>query len=434
MFDHVIPLNLDDRITIIHGPNGFGKTIILKLLDELFNHRISELRMIPFDEFRVDFDDGSSFWVTKTSQSQDELEGEEKLITQQITFHATGKRAFTLVLNPSMHSALMSLIDSVIPSSLDRVGPETWTNTHTGEILSLEGILERFGARLPAELISEKRPEWLKEMRRTISVRLIETQRLVNLKYQRRLSRRPVREYEKSPVISTVTMYSNEIAETIKTKLAESASLAQSLDRTFPERVFDPTVAKRRIEENELRVKLAELEKKRARLMGTGLLDPGGSAAFQLGDQVDEGRKSMLSVYIEDNEKKLGVFDELAGKIDLLTEIINNRFLYKKMAVNKEQGFVFTTANNTILPLENLSSGEQHELVLFYELLFKVTPGSLILIDEPEISLHVVWQEQFLKDVQEITRLSDIDILMATHSPDLIGNRWDLTVQLEGPH
>jgi predicted ATP-binding protein involved in virulence len=25
IFDHVIPLNMDERITIIHGPNGFEK-------------------------------------------------------------------------------------------------------------------------------------------------------------------------------------------------------------------------------------------------------------------------------------------------------------------------------------------------------------------------------------------------------------------------
>jgi predicted ATP-binding protein involved in virulence len=37
MFDHTISLNLDERITIIHGPNGFGKTAILRLLDTLFS-------------------------------------------------------------------------------------------------------------------------------------------------------------------------------------------------------------------------------------------------------------------------------------------------------------------------------------------------------------------------------------------------------------
>ena len=37
MFDHTISLNLDERITIIHGLNGFGKTAILRLLDTLFS-------------------------------------------------------------------------------------------------------------------------------------------------------------------------------------------------------------------------------------------------------------------------------------------------------------------------------------------------------------------------------------------------------------
>ena len=32
-FTHTIPLNVDERITIIHGPNGFGKTAILRLID-----------------------------------------------------------------------------------------------------------------------------------------------------------------------------------------------------------------------------------------------------------------------------------------------------------------------------------------------------------------------------------------------------------------
>ncbi|WP_242038138.1 AAA family ATPase [Tolypothrix sp. FACHB-123] len=46
LFDHVIPLNMDERITIIHGPNGFGKTAILKILNAFFNNRYSELLTI----------------------------------------------------------------------------------------------------------------------------------------------------------------------------------------------------------------------------------------------------------------------------------------------------------------------------------------------------------------------------------------------------
>ena len=81
----------------------------------------------------------------------------------------------------------------------------------------------------------------------------------------------------------------------------------------------------------------------------------------------------------------------------------------------------------------DLSSGEQHQLVMLYELLFKVKPNSLILIDEPEISLHLAWQVQFLKDLQTILKLADFDVLIATHSPSIIEDRWDLTVELKGP-
>ena len=85
------------------------------------------------------------------------------------------------------------------------------------------------------------------------------------------------------------------------------------------------------------------------------------------------------------------------------------------------------------MPLGSLSSGEQHELVLFYELLFKVEPNALVLLDEPEISLHLAWQQQFLGDLVEMVKLSSFDVLVATHSPGIIGKRWDLTVELKGP-
>jgi predicted ATP-binding protein involved in virulence len=62
-----------------------------------------------------------------------------------------------------------------------------------------------------------------------------------------------------------------------------------------------------------------------------------------------------------------------------------------------------------------------------------VKPNSLILIDEPEISLHILWQQQFLRDLQEIAGIENYDVLIATHSPQIVYDRSDLTVSLEGP-
>ena len=56
IFDHEIPLNQDSRITIMHGPNGFGKTILLTMLNGLFNANYRVFKEVPFEEFRVYID------------------------------------------------------------------------------------------------------------------------------------------------------------------------------------------------------------------------------------------------------------------------------------------------------------------------------------------------------------------------------------------
>lgn len=434
IFNHTIPLKMEDRITIIHGPNGFGKTMILKLLHALFGQSNRLLQNIPFDEFRVDFEDNTSFWVGKTPRSYELTE--EHTAEREIVFHATGRKPYSVHSKPLLlkESApiQLSLIDRLIPS-LDRIGSDAWRNMATGEILSLEDVVERFHDRLPIEFTGErtKMPEWLIDMRKSVPIRLIETQRLLG-------STRPSRRSEYERTITSeyaVTEDSRHLVEVIRRKLVESGALSQSFDSTFPARVIRPTTQQSQVTESELLDKLEKLEKKRSRLMAIGLLDQEAETASPIDSEqgIEPNTKAVLAVYAEDTEQKLGIFDELAQKIDLLTTIIDNRFLYKTMTINKEKGVMFTTKNGTILPLENLSSGEQHELVLFYELLFRVTPGSLVLIDEPELSLHVIWQEQFLKDVQQVTQLTDIDIILATHSPDIISDRRDLVVELQEP-
>ncbi|MGB8344911.1 MAG: AAA family ATPase [Ktedonobacteraceae bacterium] len=441
MFNHVIPLKLEDHVTIIHGPNGFGKTIILKLLSEifsqadmqLFGRSCETLRTIPFEEFRIDFEDDYSFWMKKTPHLVQKMAPQATLVEQwvpQIAFydsnHNSEDKAFILNLKPSYTSIQITIATQEIPilhmisSSIpeldyipDYAGPK-WRHRPTGEELMLEDVVEHFGDQLPIDLARQEEPDWLKDIRKSLPVRLIGTERLSSL--------------SQSPA-----EYANELVEYIRKQLAASVALSQSLDSTFPARIVRPNANYQNVTEQELRDRLANVEKKRARLVAAGLLDQEDNIAFQAGDRIDESTKIALSIYVEDTEKKLGVFDELADKLDMLTDIINRRFLYKRMSINKESGFVYTTSGGINLLLTNLSSGEQHELVMFYELLFKATPGSLILIDEPEISLHIVWQEQFIKDVQKITGLTNTDVLVATHSPDIISDRWDLTVQLEGP-
>jgi predicted ATP-binding protein involved in virulence len=143
--------------------------------------------------------------------------------------------------------------------------------------------------------------------------------------------------------------------------------------------------------------------------------------------------KNVLLQYIIDSNEKLEIYEDLEKRISLFLDIINKRFLYKKFRIDKQAGFKFnSTVTEKEIPLAGLSSGEQHELVLFYQLLFNTNPGSLLLIDEPEISLHISWQKKFLDDLKRVILTNPMDIFIATHSPDIISNYWNLAIQLQG--
>ncbi|WP_218106666.1 AAA family ATPase [Micromonospora pallida] len=77
-----------------------------------------------------------------------------------------------------------------------------------------------------------------------------------------------------------------------------------------------------------------------------------------------------------------------------------------------------------------LSSGEQHILALFTMLLFSTSPGSIVLIDEPEISLHAAWKHAFLTDITDVAAIANLQVVLATHSSGIINGRWDLVQEL----
>lgn len=436
IFDHVIPLNTDDRITVIHGPNGFGKTAMLRMLNGLFNSQYSVFTTIPFIKFRVEFDNDSSVEVIKNSERPDNTK-KKNPITFDFYELNSEKASFSLkgIKDSSDIDFGVDMLDELIPG-LRRIGSKTWRYLLTDETFSLDEVFDRFEDILPIKAKSREEPKWLENLKNDIHVRLIESQRLLNV-----VPSRSSRLYSGSPLmLPTVSAYSEEIAQLIQSKLAEYGTTSQALDRTFPARVVQQH-SSLDLTDEQLRQQLNELEETRSRLIEVGLLDKDENSDFQIQPKsIDESTKNILSVYVEDVEKKLNVFSEIASKIDLLRRIVNNKFAYsyKKMSFDKEKGFIFRTLypsslNRDTLSPRDLSSGEQHELVLLYELLFKVQPNSLVLIDEPELSLHVGWQAQFLKDLQEITKLADLDVLMATHSPDIIQERWDLTLELKGP-
>jgi len=441
MFNHDIGMKLDDRITIIHGMNGYGKTTILRMVNALFNKRYSDLRTTPFKEFRVELEDDSTVSVTKLNGERAGTGNRRRSHGIQARLLRKGREVeksdFVSPTQEDMeaHFAIPPFEQLIV--GIVREGRHTWRYVPTNEELSFEDVVDRFADQMPQGFFKKERPsvEWLHHLQKSVKVRFIESQRLLRLS-KGNVHRRP-HEYEISPALElSVAVHANDLAKAIQGKLAEYATLSQSLDRTFPGRLVEHMQSATVYPTDsiaQLREKLNKLEEKRNRLQDAGLLDKQEDLRFQVPEELQEPTQRVLPVYVTDVEKKLGVFDDIAAKIDLLKDIVNSRFPYKKISIDKEKGFVFRTDGGQPLNPSHLSSGEQHMLVLFSELLFRVESNSLVMIDEPEISLHVTWQKQFLRDLQQVTELASFDVLIATHSPQIVHDRWDdLTVELQG--
>lgn len=82
----------------------------------------------------------------------------------------------------------------------------------------------------------------------------------------------------------------------------------------------------------------------------------------------------------------------------------------------------FVREQHRTTPFDNLSSGEQSILSLLIRIIASDAEGTTFLIDEPEISLHVSWQQILPRILSQLSEALNASFVVATHSPVLIAN------------
>ncbi|WP_327440352.1 AAA family ATPase [Pseudomonas donghuensis] len=424
--DHVIPLH-SGGITFVHGPNGCGKTTVLKIVAAIFEWQPYVLMSEEFNRVEIIKDDGVELVLAKIFEPDSEDDSERKK-TAALSFSVNVPDCEEYILSRDMGSRISaSDIEDYLPH-FTRVGPREWVDRKTGSRYEFAEAL----ARIPDSSINfgkGGRPDWLRNYVASISLHFIKTQRLLNFDGFIGASRRP-RGTEES-VTEVIQLYSNEIKELISKKLAEQAAVSQLHDRSFPERLLSLSDNEADSEES-IRTMYADTEQKIQKLVEAGLIDQQKNIALPT-KALEQTERKVLSLYLVDVNKKLGVFDELQKKIEIFLEIVSPKLRTKDFSVNRQHGFSIESRRQPGRPLSpaQLSSGEQHQIVLFYELIFKAEPNAFFLVDEPEISWHVDWQRSFISDIHKISSLGDRSFLIATHSPQIIGSHRDLAVPLE---
>jgi len=148
-----------------------------------------------------------------------------------------------------------------------------------------------------------------------------------------------------------------------------------------------------------------------------------------------EELKEFQDLTIESKKRKEKTYQDL----NLFKNIIDN--FYKD--TNKEIIFDDSLIKNPKIPLlvkfmnvdipspsdeidewrfiKNLSSGEKQLLIIFLTIIIENNKPFILLLDEPEISLHVEWQYILIENIQKLN--PNIQIIIATHNPLILLNR-----------
>lgn len=368
-----------EGIIILSGPNGFGKTVMLEAINAISKSDLTFFLTLKFESFEVN-----------------RIEIEEKL---KIEKTENGLRINNIELSN-----------------------ETIRLSSKG-IFKREKILSRYAEffeeqKRPSLPLKEELSETLKQMSQIFGeIQYIEQQRLINLEGEdRTVSRRGERRYNKR--LLEVNSISERLENQIRNLNSKYSLLSNELDRTFLKRLFELEDG---IDEEVFNEKIEKVKRKIRKLNDSGISKMGSLDVTRF--KKEDARA--LKIYFEDFDKKYQVYEKMIEQIELYKAIVNKHFLFKHLEIADEQYLkVVDEDTGEKIRLNCLSSGEQEILVLYYKLLFEIPEKTIVLIDEPEISLHIAWQRMFIQDLKKIVALKNIFVVVATHSVQIVsGNR-----------
>ncbi len=421
-------------ITILHGRNGSGKTVIFKMIAGLFgvgNYNPFIFWKYPFRLFEVAFDNGFRVSVTREYNSKNPLESYPTIKyirgRGRPKQYDVGKNIKSDLLRRLPLSVRRDVSDDDLVHILSSLGDDNYETVSSRSLYDGSYYLDpdRF-----ADIAPE--PPWLGNLRSMLDVHFVSTNRLL---IRKRVSgdRPSVFRSKGREITSAAAIEENsrDLQQRISNVNDDVIDIDNKLNQSFPNKIVNSVLENREgWSYAKVTDELNTLKKSSESLIAVGLLERS--------DQLDVEEYSdntclgiVLKQHIEDRHEKLNVYNDLAKKLTLFKQFMKETLNDKTVIISRE-GYKLQSEEGLEIPPKQLSSGEQHLIVLMYNLLFRESDQNdeLILIDEPEISLHIAWQKRFVSSLEEISKLSNFDVLIATHSPAIISGRWELEVSL----
>lgn len=116
----------------------------------------------------------------------------------------------------------------------------------------------------------------------------------------------------------------------------------------------------------------------------------------------------------------------IADRIEILFNEVDSYFIQtnKHIEIDRERNLlVFRGEMGEKIGLDMLSAGEKQLLYMLLTVFLMDERPAVLLMDEPELSLHIEWQERLIKSLRKLNH--QCQIILTTHSPSIFVSGWE---------
>ena len=406
------------RLSLLYGDNGTGKTTILKLVFHLLSSELSRghktyIANVPFRRLCVSFSDGTEICASRCS---DELIGNFE-ISVASREHTPSSAKFHI--HPETRAITQASLSEEAADLLLRIASLELQLFYLGDSRDLEG-----------DSIPVHDPGWYSRQA------IISHPRYMGTLLEGSSGDERPQSYLVESILRAERWLDREAIRTSSVGDTDAQQIYGS--------ILETAASASAVEASDLEGEVKSLKKQIKQIEMTSR----DFAMFGLGSAIDSAAPleslerandfslpivvQLLGPILQGQRARLDAVTALYEKVHGFVNIVNDYLTDKEVNFDAGKGLVIQLPNQALDP-DLLSTGEKHLLLLFLSVFTSSERSPLFIIDEPELSLNIKWQRTLVDSLLSLSKESNCQFLLATHSIELLTKHMDCVVGLH-PH
>lgn len=137
--------------------------------------------------------------------------------------------------------------------------------------------------------------------------------------------------------------------------------------------------------------------------------------------QVNQSKR-IVELFTQGDPDAQSKAQEIAGEKLYFQDMLDELFAETGKKVDRDSNEIFFFQKEERLSSDMLSSGEKQMLIILLTALVEDKLPYVLFMDEPEISLHIEWQQKLIGLVHSLN--PNAQVILTTHSPAVVMNGW----------